>query len=272
MTIKRKLLAVLGILVFAYLALCIAFYLYQEKIIFHPLPLADDYQYDFEEPFEEVWISTPDGEKINALHFKVEKPKGVVLYFHGNAGNLASWGTVASQFLPFDYELFIMDYRGYGKSTGSFNEYKLHQDALACYQYLLDSGYNGNKILIYGRSIGSGIASRVANEKWNRGLVLESPFNNMTALARSYAPFLPHGLLLRYKFPVDHHVRHIRHPIYIIHGTDDEIIPYDLAYQLKDKSDKVTFYTIAGGKHNDLSIFPEFYQIMEELLVDKKKK
>lgn len=271
MTIKIKLLTVLIILVLGYLAICICYYLYQEKLIFHPEPLPADYQYQFEEPFEEVWINTPDGEKLNALHFKAEAPKGVVLYFHGNAGNLASWGTVASQFLPFGYDLFIMDYRGYGKSTGSFNEYKLHQDALACYQYLLDSGYQSRDVIIYGRSIGSGIASRVANEKWNKGLILESPFNNLATLASSYAPFLPHGLLLRYKFPVDRYVSHIRHPIYIIHGTGDEIIPYDLSRQLEEKSDKVTLFTIAGGRHNDLSAFPEFYQIMEEILADKKR-
>ena len=262
--------AVLITLVFGYLALCLAYYLYQENLIFHPEPLKETYQFEFKEPFEEIWINTLDGEKINALHFKAEKSKGVVLYFHGNAGNLASWGTVASQFLPYNHDLLVMDYRGYGKSTGSFNEYKLHQDALACYQYLIDSGYNGNDILIYGRSIGSGIASRVANEKWNKGLILESPFNNMHSLASNYAPFLPHGLLLRYKFPVDHYVRHIRHPIHIIHGTDDEIIPYKLASSLKDLSEKATFYTIPGGRHNDLGTFPEFYQILEEIMTTKK--
>ncbi len=271
MTINGKLLAVLIIFILGYLALCLFYYLYQEKLIFHPEPLSEDYPFRFDVPFEEVWINTLDGEKINALHFKGEKPKGVVLYFHGNAGNLASWGTVASQFLDLDHDLLIMDYRGYGKSTGSFTEYKLHQDALACYQYLTDSGYNGNNILIYGRSIGSGIAARLANEKWNKGLVLESPFNNMASLASNYAPFLPHGLLLRYKFPVDHYVRHIRHPIHIIHGTDDEIISYDLAYQLKDQSDKVTFYTIEGGRHNDLGTFPEFHRIMGEIFSDKKR-
>lgn len=266
MTLKRNLLIAFGIILFFYLMLCILYFLYQEKLIFHPQPLPADFEFQYEEPFEELWINTLDGEKINALHFKADSSKGVVLYFHGNAGNLATWGVVASQFLPHNYDLFIMDYRGFGKSTGTFNEYKLHQDALACYQYLIDSGVNGNDLLIYGRSIGSGIASRVANEKWNKGVILESPLNNMVDLAHHYAPFLPHGLLLRYKFPVNHFVKYIRHPIYVIHGTEDEVIPYKLAVKLKDESEKVTFFTIEGGGHNNLDAFPEFDEIMKTIL------
>lgn len=265
MNLKRNLLIVFLIVIVGYSVLCIIFFFYQEKLIFHPEPLPTNYKFSYEEPFREVNIKTLDGEQINALHFKADNSKGVVLYFHGNAGNLSQWGSVASQFLPYQYDLFIMDYRGYGKSTGSFNEYKLYQDALSCYQYLIDTGFQARDIFIYGRSIGTGIASRVGNEKWNKGVILESPLNNMTDLANHYMPFLPNGLLLRYKFRVGQYVTHIRQPVYIIHGTHDEIIPYELAVKLKDKSDKVTFFTIEEGGHNNLSSFPEFDEIMESI-------
>ena len=136
---------------------CGVFYFRQENMIFYPEALPPDFQYSFPARFDEVTISV-DGAVINALHFKTDTPKGAIVYFHGNAGNLSGWGEVALDFTRLGYDVLIPDYRGYGKSTGKiYSEKMLHRDAAVAYDYL-KGRYQEDQIVIYGRSIGTGIA------------------------------------------------------------------------------------------------------------------
>jgi len=112
-------------------------YFLQEKLIFHPSILAQDYQYEFRVNFEELFLNTSDNAIINALHFKIDKPKGVILYYHGNAGDLSRWGEVVQYFVEQQYDVLVMDYRTFGKSTGKLSEEALYSDAQFCYNYLL---------------------------------------------------------------------------------------------------------------------------------------
>src|SRR5436190_1275553 len=103
------------------------FYVTQEKMIFYPEPISADFKFKFNANFEELFIKSKDAE-INALHFKTNNPKGVILYFHGNAGSLDTWGDLGEEFTRTGYDFFIFDYRGYGKSTGSRSEEAFHAD------------------------------------------------------------------------------------------------------------------------------------------------
>lgn len=262
----KKLVGIISVILVVYLLICLSFYFFQESFIFHPHALPQNYTFSYPETFEEVMLNTPDGEKINALHFKTENPKGVVLYFHGNAGNLADWGSVAQQFLPNNYDLFIMDYRGFGKSTGKVSKNNLVLDAQFCYSHLIEQGYKADEIVIYGRSIGTGVASTLARTTEHAKLILESPFNNMTALVNHYAPFLPIKLLLRYKFPTDENIAVLSTPVYIIYGKQDEIIPYQLAEQLKAANANINSYIFDSGGHNNLASQAKFFPVMREIL------
>ena len=138
------------------IGLCIAVYLFQEQLIFHPEKLSDKYKFIFDTSFEEKSFKALDGSMLNALLFKVENSKGIVFYHHGNAGSLESWGQKAIDFTSRGYDVLMYDYRGYGKSTGNIkNEKMLYADATLIYKELLFD-YKERDIIVYGTSLGSG--------------------------------------------------------------------------------------------------------------------
>ena len=252
----------LGILIL----LAIAFYFFQGALIFHPSRLPQNYVFRYSNAYEELMLSTPDGENINGLLFRSARSKGVILYFHGNAGNLSDWGIIADQFLPLHYDLFIIDYRSFGKSSGRITEENLYQDALLSYKFLLKRGYATKDIVIYGRSIGTGVASWLATKVDHKALVLESPFNNMASLAKHYFPFFSPDFLLRFRFPTSRHIAQVKTPVYILHGAQDEVIPFELARKLKDENPELTFYTFEHGGHNNLSAQEGFESAIKSIL------
>ena len=228
----------------------------QENLIFFPEILPPDYPYTFSAPFEEVTVPVA-GATLNAVHFKAVKAKGVILYFHGSAGSLRTWGDVARDFTSRGYDILIPDYRGFGKSTGSIsNEKQMLDDGLAVYGYL-KKFCPENRIILYGRSIGTGVATFVARSGKPRMLILESPFFSLADLAAYHYPFLPKALIslfLKYPFRTDLWIPEVACPVYLIHGTRDDIIPFDASASLAPliKSPH-KIIRIEGGGHNNLS-------------------
>ena len=187
--VKRIILLVFGL----YLLLLVGFYLFQEKVIFRPKKLAKDYIFSFDKEFEEVNLTTDDTSIINALHFKVKNPKGIILYYHGNKGNLQRWGPMISPFTDYGYDVFIMDYRGYGKSNGERNEKNLYNDALLSYNYV-KGHFDEEKITVYGRSLGGTFATFVASQNSPKQLILEAPFYNLLDLSYRKFRLLPYNI------------------------------------------------------------------------------
>lgn len=242
-------------------------YFLQEKLLFLPSELPQDYQYQFNYPFEEVFLTPEKDVSINAIHFKTENPKGVILYFHGNAGDLSRWGTIAEFFVAKDYDVFIMDYRTYGKSKGKLSEQPFYDDAQYCYDYLLKS-YSEEKITLYGRSLGTGISTFLASKNNPKQLILETPYFSILDVAKQRFPIFPVSMLLKYKFPSNEFIVNVKCPITMFHGTDDGIVPYSSAKKLKAVAPKenTTFITIEGCGHNNLIDFGTFKECIEEIL------
>lgn len=235
-TLKEVLL--IGIISYAMIVSLL--YLFQEKLLFLPTSLDQNYGYEFKHDFEELFFKTEDEAFINAIHFKVESPKqrkGVILYFHGNAGNLSRWGTIAEDFVGLDYDVLIMDYRTYGKSQGKLSEKAFYKDAQYCYDYLLKN-YNQNEIILYGRSLGTGIASFVAANNKPKQLILETPYYNIADVAQSRFPIFPVKLLLKYNFPNNQHLLKVDCPVTIFHGTEDNVVPYTSGKKLLELNKK----------------------------------
>lgn len=239
----------------------------QEKIMFFPSVLEQDYQYQFNHNFEELNLNTEDGAKLNAIHFKVEKPKGVVLYFHGNAGDLSRWGTIAEFFVEKRYDVLIMDYRTYGKSTGKLSEAVFYSDAQLFYNYLKEH-YDEKDITLYGRSLGTGVATYLASKNKPKQLILETPYYSILDVAKDRFPIFPVEKLLKYKFPTHQFIKDVSCLITIFHGTNDQVVPYTSAKKLFEESSKVktTFITIDGGAHNNLINFEAYHQQIEKVL------
>lgn len=248
------------------IGLGIAVYIFQEHLIFHPEKLSDKYNYVFDVPFEEINYQTEDGNTINALLFKAENPKGVVYYHHGNAGSLESWGTRAIDFTSRGYDVLMYDYRGYGKSTGEIkNEKMLYGDALMIYKKILYD-YKERDIVLYGISLGSGIAAELGRYNHPGKLVLETPYYNFYDVAKFHYPYLPNSILLHYKFRTDKFLPKVENRIYLFHGTEDETIPYNSSERLEKLSDNITLFTIQDGSHNNLSTFPDYHKHLGEIL------
>jgi len=246
--------------------LFVAIYVWQDKLIFFPEKIPVTYKFNFKQPFTEVYLNTPDKAKLHALHFKLPQPKGVILYFHGNAGSLRTWGYLAEDLLIYGYDVFMPDYRGFGKSTGKISQQALYTDAQLAYDYLQQQ-YPETQIIIFGRSIGTGVATKLAATTTPKLLLLETPFNKFADLARAHYSFLPASLLLKYTFRSDKWIQQVPCPVYILHGTADVVVPYASGAQLaRAVKNPGSFITIKEGGHNNLSSFSEYNQALQQIL------
>lgn len=253
-------------IVIAYAVIVILLYTLQRRLIFYPGVLPRDYKFNTEDRTEEVALTASDGETISGLFFEGELAD-VILYFHGNAGDLSGWQFVASDFTSLGFNFFIIDYRGYGKSTGRITEKGLYRDADAAYRYLLDKGFLPHNIIIYGRSVGSGVAVDLAARQLAKGLILESPFSSLGALANEQFPFFLPSLYLRFRFDNIRKINRVKCPMILLHGSDDVLIPASHSRKLFDafKGTK-KMIIVDRGAHNDLHAFVQYRDFLREVL------
>lgn len=236
------------------------FHTFQDKLIFLPTQLPNDFAYSFDKPFQELFLTANDGARLNALHFEVDNPKGLILYFHGNAGDLSRWGEITSKFTDFGYDVIVMDYRGYGKSTGERSESALNEDAQLFYDYAKER-FEEQQIILYGRSLGTGLASYLTSINQPGKLILETPYYSLLEVAKDRFPLLPVKQLIKYTIPSHKYLADTKVPIRIFHGTEDRVVPYESGVKLYESIENADrkLYTIPNGRHNDLDQF-EIYQ------------
>lgn len=255
------------VLVVLYVLLTVSAYYFQEYLIFFPQKMPLNHTYDFCQNFEEFNLTTKDGAQLNAVHIKNDSAKGVVLYFHGNSGNISHLNHVANLLDRKGYDAILVDYRTYGKSSGELSEQAMKEDAQMFYNYTLTK-YDEDELVLYGRSFGTGIASGLAAENQPQKLVLESPFYSAVSLGKHRFPILPVGWLSQFRFPSNEYLQEVDCPVYVFHGTEDRVIPYEFAEQLyaeiPDTIEK-HFYRIEGAGHNYLQDFDTFKKGMTEV-------
>jgi len=255
-----------------YIAICLAFYFFQHLAFFRPEKLTTAFQYKYPFPFEEFDFDMEDGGRINAIYFKVPNSRGVVYYLKGNSKSIKGWGKFAKDFLSNGYDFFMMDYRGFGKSKGKRSQARVYNDAQYIYKWLAQS-YPEDKIVLYGRSWGSGIAARIAS--WNKPklLILDSPYFSFYYNVNRYLFFTPLKLILKYDIRTDQYLKIATCPVHIIHGTKDRLISFNQSEKLKALyPDKITLHKIIGARHNNLPEFPEFFEILYNILYIKPMK
>jgi len=253
-----------------YGGLCLFFYFFQDYFFFRPEMLPKNFEYRYPFPFTEHTFEMEDGGVINALQFKVPNSQGVVFYLKGNSRSLKGWGKFAKDFVSKGYDFFMIDYRGFGKSKGRRTESILLNDAQTVYKWLIKE-YPEEQIVVYGRSLGSGIGARLAS--WNdpRMLILDSPYFSFYHQIRRYGWWLPLRYLLRYHLRTDQFLKKVSCPIYIIHGDKDRLISYDQGKRLHEISaDRSTLITIEGGGHNNLPDFPEYHEHLYDILNEQE--
>jgi len=255
-----------------YGAIGLALYFGQNALLFHPVAVAPSFHYDFGQPYTEVILPYDKETRLDIIQFTVpghepaDTPRGVVLYFHGKHENVTRYAPYAAAFTHKGYEVWMLDYPGYGKSTGVFNEQRLYDYALQVYK-LARSRWQPSQIIIYGKSLGTGIAAQLADIRDCRRLILESPYFSLESVAWHYLPIYPWGRLLHYHFPTYEHLPKVTAPITIFQGSSDWVVPYRNAARLKPllkAGDE--FVTVEGGGHGDLSQYPLFRSKLDSVL------
>ena len=263
MTFKKLL---KGSLTFYILAIA-GIYTLQKYIIFQPKKLDKDFEFVFENPFEEFFLNTSDETELHLLLFKTQLPrKGLVLYFHGNADNLQRWGHFHADFTSRGYDILMMDYRGFGKSTGTPDEAIFYQDARLVYDWVLEK-YDAAEIIIFGRSLGCAVAAQLATQVDTRMVILETPFFNFKNLFQTQGRILIFPFDFKYKFPNNEFLAKIKKPIYIFAGTKDWVVPNASTEKLKPLLKPIDrYFEIEGGGHKNLNTFEKYHEALDLIL------
>lgn len=244
----------------------------QERLIFQPVPLPADHRFNLPTDVHEVGIDVP-GARLHTLHLRLPQPDGLVFYLHGNAGNLASWFVNLDFWRGLNVDLFMVDYRGFGKSSGRItSQAQLLADVQAAWQAVAP-GYAGRPVVLAGRSLGTGLAAQLAAalpaDQRPAQLLLVSPYRSLQALADAHYPLVP-GALLRYPLRTDQALQALaaapgpRPAVVLLHGAQDALIPADHSTALAALVPGAQVGIMAGAGHADLQDFPVYLDAVRQ--------
>jgi pimeloyl-ACP methyl ester carboxylesterase len=265
-TLRFIILSLLSLFGGIYLLYLSYVYFNQGELIFIANKLPQDYKFEFNQDFEELNIQSFDDIKLSGLLFKTPNPKGLVFYLHGNAGSLDTWGAVAKNYTDLGYDIFILDYRGFGKSDGEIeNQDQVFLDLKFAYRKLITK-YDRDNIVIIGYSIGTGLATYLASNENPKKLILQAPYFNFLELSSARVPFVP-DFLKKFKFETDKYIVKVKSPIYIFHGNKDQVISYDNSIRLQKllkPIDKV--FILDGQNHLNINDNLDFQEVLKVIL------
>ncbi len=256
-----------------YFTISVLLYFLQDYLMFKPEKLPKDFQFFYEnQETEEYNVVTRDGATINGLRFKVSQPKGIVFYLKGNSKSIKGWGKYAVDFTRHGYEVLMVDYRGFGKSTGRRTQKAIKRDLQLVYDKIKEK-VEERYIILYGRSLGSGFATKLASMNDPKMLILDAPYYSLSKVAKKYIPFMPLSLLIKFPMPTYKWMKYVNCPVHILHGTDDKLIPYRTSVKLsKIKPKSTRLYTIIGGGHKNLNTFESYHKMLGEIIASKPEK
>lgn len=246
-------LALAGVL---YMGLSLALYLFQDRMVFlanMPGRALEATPGDMGLEYEDAWIDTSDGEKLHGWLIPAAVPRGTLLFFHGNAGNISHRLDSIMIFNKLGLDVLIIDYHGYGQSSGSPGEDKTYLDAQAAWDYLVvERGVSADHIVIFGRSLGGAVGAWLGSRPGVNpaGVIIESSFSSGVDMARTLYWFLPARLITRVKYPVADYAAGLRAPLLVAHSRDDEIIPFRMGRVVFEAAPGPKYFHEMHGDHN----------------------
>jgi len=243
------------ILLFACLGLLLFngwMYIQQPGMVFYPSTQLESTPKDWGLSYEEVELTTPDNLRLYGWFLPAENSKQVVLFFHGNGGNISHRGDSLEIFHSLGLNVLIIDYRGYGKSEGKVSEQGFYLDALAAWYYLVnDRGYKTHNIIIFGRSLGGAVATQLATQVDEQGLIVESTFSSVNDMASMMMPFISKLFYIRYNFNTEKIINQTGSPVLLMHSKDDDVVPYELGEKVFAAANSPKYFFELHGNHND---------------------
>jgi alpha-beta hydrolase superfamily lysophospholipase len=255
-----------------YALVCAALWFGQERLIFRSTPLAADHRFTLASDVHEGWVEVP-GARLNTLHLRLPRPDGVVFFLHGNAGNLQTWFFNVDFYRRLNMDLFMLDYRGYGKSSGRIeSQAPLEADVRAAWDSVAPH-YAGLRRVVFGQSLGSGLAAILAAAVQPEQTVLVSAYESLQALTAEIYPWMP-GRLLRYPLRTDEALVRVRGPVLLVHGALDSVIPaahsqrlYQLVHQ---RSPGATLLLLPEAAHGDIHRFEAYKQAVARAVAPQR--
>jgi alpha-beta hydrolase superfamily lysophospholipase len=250
---------IISISLLVYLSGALLLYFFQDNFIFRSRALAVTHTFSANILHREITVPVNDHDTLHAVLYLPgnEPAKGTVLYFHGNRQNISWYEKFVPYFTQRGYEVLMPDYPGYGKSKGVVTEEKLYHWATLVYQ-IARKRYSADSLIIYGKSLGTGIAAELASRRDCKQLILETPYYQFPAVLQRFLPMYPVSLLLRYQLPTYRYLPQVAAPVTLLHGTNDGVIAFSQSRQLEKlfkKQDRLI--VIEGGSHNDLYDFSQ---------------
>ncbi len=261
--------SVLGFLVAIYALSVVGMAVFQRRFLYFPDPRITHPDEAGLSGVEELHLQTDDGETLVAWHHQPNDGHPVILYFHGNAGTLADRAARFQAFASSGYGFLAISYRGYGGSTGTPTQPGLMRDAETAYREARARGYDGDRIVLMGESLGTGVAIALAAAHKAAALVLDSPFSSAVAVAAAHYRLFPVRWLMLDQFRSDLAIGDVHIPVLIIHGDADRVVPISFARQLFELANEPkTFISVAGGEHLVLGS-PEVFSRVREWIDTK---
>ncbi len=229
---RNNLLFFIQLIVIGYFFLLAFLYFYQRNLMYHP----DENNYFNDKlsvDIENIKVQTQDGlDLLGWFHEKDIKKYKTILYFHGNAGSLENRIHKLNHFRDMNVNFLIIAWRGFSGNQGKPSETGLYKDGESAIKWLLKKGVDEKNIVIYGESLGTGVATHLSQNKKFAGVILETPFTSMIDAAKKFYPYIPVGLLLKDKFENKNKIKNIKSPILIMHGEKDQIVPFEMGRKM----------------------------------------
>lgn len=244
----------------------------ENRIIFQPNTFLERTPRELGLEFEDLYFTAPDGVRLNGWFIPFPASTATLVWFHGNAGNMGD--RLENIKLLHDFgnvNIFIFDYRGYGRSEGHPSEDGVYLDGEAALDLVKNKTGNagGRKTILFGRSLGAAIATEIATRVESDGLILESPFISVAEMARVVFPFWLIRPLLRTRFDTREKIQKIKVPLLVLHGDRDDVVPYEQGKQVFEAApEPKKFFTIPGAAHNDTYIVggKRYFQQLKEFI------
>ncbi len=234
-----------SLIIFAYFVLLIFIYFYQRNLLYHPFE--NNYQNDkIEFDYQEVFIKVEDNIELKSWFIKKDiLKKKTLIFFHGNAGDLKNRIHKLNKLDRLDINILLISWRGFSGNKGSPTEKTLYNDAEKAIDWLNNIGVKNNQIILYGESLGTGVAIEIGKKNIFNSIILESPFTSIEKAAKIYYPYLPVSFLLKDRYDSISKIKMIKTPILIMHGKKDNIVPFFMGKELFEKanSPKQSFFT-----------------------------
>jgi fermentation-respiration switch protein FrsA (DUF1100 family) len=246
-------------------------YYQQSAMIFYPMSRLDATPVDWGLEYEDVVLQADDGTRLHGWYIPNVDSGRVLLFFHGNAGNISHRGESVEIFHRLGLNVFIIDYRGYGKSEGTPSEAGLYSDARAAWQYLNEKKEFGkDDIVVFGRSLGGAVATNLAAEFQPGALIVESSFSSAKDMAGELFPLISYLVPMRFQFNSLENIQQVRSPLLVLHSPDDEIIPYHLGKKVFQAGNEPKLFVDMKGDHNSgfLLSQPDYEQSIKKFLLN----